>query len=312
MFRKFNTPTMAIIFVVLLAVVLIVIFLDNKQGTRTFKSEIANVDTATVNSILVYPQSDNKKEIKLMRTGVQWKAQNDKMNVEADISNVNSVLAMLGVLKPIRLAATSKDKWKEYNVDDSLGSRVVLMNNQNKLLDLIVGKFTFNQASRTGLTYVRLNEDENVYVVEGFISMTVNQQFNQWRNKTVIQGNKSDWTKIVFHYPADSGFVLSKTGEKWMLNDSLADSVKVDQYFNQIASATNSTFVDGFKNNGRQAEKILRIEGNNMPAPIVVNVYSDATHKYVLQSSLNTEGSFGDADSSLTQRIFKSKSNFLP
>ena len=56
----------------------------------------------------------------------------------------------------------------------------------------------------------------------------------------------------------------------------------------------------------------VRIEGNNMPAPIVVNAYAGKTPtQLILNSTLNDEANFTDENGYLAKKIYASKTKFL-
>lgn len=318
MLKKFNTKTLLVIFAILGVIVLITRFFDEKKGGRTFKDELAHVDTSLVNTILLFPGSGKQKEIKLSRTGDIWTVQSENISSEADTAYVRNLLSTFALVKPQRLAATDKSKWKEYNVDDSLGTRVKILSGEKVLLDMVVGKFSYNQMSRSGISYLRLTDDEDVYAVDGFIPMAVNQPFNEWRNKSIIKGNKEDWTKLSFSY-RDSSFVLRKENGKWGLSPESfvmqpaegassaqeIDSSKVDQYLNELSYLSNSGFMDNYSPLATPG-MWLTIEGNNMAAPITIKAFpADSANQYILNSSYNPNAWFSGTNGNLTGRIFK-------
>jgi len=52
--------------------------------------------------------------------------------------------------------------------------------------------------------------------VAGSLSMNVNRNIDSYRSHIVVEGNKTDWSKLEFTYPADSSFFLEKQSEgKW-------------------------------------------------------------------------------------------------
>ena len=324
MLKKLNTKKLLLIFVALILIVALTKIFDDKKGGRTFKEELVNIDTSLVNVILLYPSAEQHKEIKLTKSGEDyWTAQKENISSEADTNYVMNVLASFVLLKPQRLAATEESRWKDYNVDDSLGTRVKLLSGEKTLLDIVVGKFSYNQMSRSGISYVRLYDDEDVYAVDGFLPMTVNQQFNEWRNKNILKGNKSDWNKISFSYP-DSSFVLKMEDGRWTakvqwtferaggLEDSIAtDSAKIEQYLNELSSLSNSSFVDDYKPNSSPLIWIT-IEGNNMASPITIKAFpADSVNQFIINSSFNSAAYFSAGKGNLSERIFKGKQNFL-
>lgn len=330
MLKKLNTKTLVIIFTSLVVIIFITKIFDDKKGGRTFKEELVNIDTSFVNVVLVYPNSEQHKEIKLTKNVESWTVQRETISSEADTSYVRNLLGTFSLVKPQRLAATEESKWKEYNVDDSLGTRVKFLSGEKVLLDIVVGKFSFNNMTRSGISYLRLSGEEDVYAVDGFIPMAVNQPFNEWRNKSIFKGNKEDWTKISFSYPGSS-FILLKDNGKWELRPErfaaiaagvvaepvrsemeglIIDSNKVDQYLNELANLSSSSFVDNYSPSSSPA-MWLTIEGNNMAAPVTIKAFpSDSINQFIINSSFNTNAYFSAAKGNLTGRIFKKLPDF--
>ena len=217
MFKNLTTKTLVLIFIVLFLVIALVFMMDEKKGGRTIKEELVRIDTSSVTSISLFPQSDNHAEIKISKKGKKWVAQKEKLITEADNRSITGMLGTFALIKPQRLAANEKSQWKEYGVNDSLGTRVKFYSGKNLLADVVIGKFSFNNTTRSAISYIRLFKEEGTYAMDGYISMVVNQPFNQWRNKTVVKGEKNNFTEFSFKYPADSGFILTKENNKWKI-----------------------------------------------------------------------------------------------
>jgi hypothetical protein len=310
MLKKLNTKTLLIIFAALVAVALLTRIFDSREGARTFKEELVNVDTSLVSEILLYPRQEQHKEIKFTRGGNAWTVQKENISAEADTAYVRNLLGTFSLIKPQRLAATDESKWKDFNVDDSLGTRVKFLSGGKMLLDIVVGKFSYNNMTRSGISYLRLAGEDEVYAVDGFIPMAVNQPFNEWRNKVLLRGNKEDWAKISFSYP-DSSFTLRKENGKWMTEGGELDSNKVEQYLNDLSYLTNSAFADNYS---PPASPVmwLTFEGNNMASPVTLKAFpADSMNQYIIHSSYNPNAYFSAAKGNLTGRVFKKLTDFL-
>lgn len=310
MLNRLSFKTLIIILTLLIGAIILIYFLDKKTGERTFKKEIAQIDTSAVTAISVFPQSDNHKEVKLSKRGKVWKAERGNIIAEADNNSIQNLLINFSTLTAERLAAKDKSKWKNFSVDDSSGTRVKFFAGENVLLDIMVGRFSFNNVSRQGFSYIRLYDSDEVYAVEGFLPMDVNQPFNQWRNKIITKFDKNNLTKITFSYPSDSGFVLLKDGARWRIDTLSADSAKTDQFLNDIAYVSSTSFCDNFIETTPQMT--LVIEGSNMPAVTLKAFPSDTIKKFILHSSLNSQAYFEAGDEKIHERFFKARSNFIP
>ena len=310
MFKKLNTTTLIIILIVLGAIVLFNKFYKSKKEESTFNTEFVKIDTSSVKQILIYPKTEKGKEIKITKNGAHWDLQNDKVKTVADSNAVRSLLAQFADIKAVSLAGQDKSSWNDLQVADTSGSRIKFISNDNHTYDMVVGKFGYNPSARNGLTYIRHADEEAVYAIDGFLSFTVNQRIDAWRNKTFITGNKDNWTTLTFTYPSDSSFQLSKENNKWMVNGQPADSEKTAQYLNQLANMQNSGFAEGYTPTSTPIFT-LNISGNNQ-SPITVQAYpADSAQKYILNSSQNPDAYFSEAKSNLVGQVFKSRGEFV-
>lgn len=286
MFRKINNKLLISVFVVLLALVVIVELMDFRKGNRTFKSDLVEVNAEDVTSIELYPKAVAGKLIRLFRENDVWKVESDGKIYNADAQGASRMIMELNGVKPKSVAATSKERWSQFEVTDSLGTRVKLLSGNNVLADIVIGKFSFAQPN-TMTSYVRLTDDKEVYGVDGMLAMTFNRNLNSFRDKTVIKSNKTDWTKLSFSYPADSSFVLEKKDNKWMIGDMMADSAKVAQYFTRIANLTDGSFAN--EKPMIAPTHRLTIEGNNMMPKVEITGYYSDPDNFVLESNQNPD-----------------------
>jgi hypothetical protein len=228
-------------------------------------------------------------------------------------------------MKSERVAATEETKWKEYEVTDSTATRIMLYNDSKLLVDLYVGKFNYvqppqgqaqqnpyqQQSKGKMSTYVRPAGDKEVYVVEGFIKMSIQANVNTYRDKTLFASNKDDLTKIAFNYPNGERFILSKEGTKWFLNGQPTDSVLTAKYLSKLARVTSTNFIDDVMPMTSVPTHQVQIEGNNI-IPVEISAFpADSVNKFVITSSLNPDSKYSGAKSGLFERVFAKSSEFF-
>lgn len=305
MYRKINIKVLSVLFAVLLAVVVLIEFADLKKGARTFKADLVEVETENVTSIELYPKISGHELIRLFRENEEWKVETEGKTYNADQAVPGDLIAELNGLKTQSVVATSDDRWDQFEVTDSLGTRVKLFNQDKLLADVIIGKFTFSQP-RNMTSYVRLAEDDDVYGVEGMVGMSFNRDLKAFRNKTVIQSGSSDWTKLLFSYPADSSFVLEKVNEKWMVDDQPADSMSVVQFFNSITRLNEGRYADEVPSG--TPTHLLSIEGSK-EQPITVSGYYLDEENFIFESSMNAGTYFNNPE--LAEKVYPSKTRFI-
>lgn len=276
--------------------------------TRNFREILVELDTAQVTKISILPQA-SEQSLDLKRTGTDWEVTNGAINDEADYNVVQGMLTSLVGIKPKRLVAKSEDKWTQYEVNDSLGTRVQVYSGDNLMTDFVVGKFNFQQTTRSMSTFVRLTEEEDVYSVEGFLSSTFGQQFPNLRDKTFLKINKDDLTTLKFNYPADSSFALLKQSGTWSVNGAPADSVAVQTFLNGIQNITMRDFNDSF-NTDELASYQVTLEGNNMDA-VVIKGFGEP-ESLVLHSSVNDNAYFDQGTVDIFEKLFIAQNSLLP
>ncbi len=301
-----------IILVALIVIFGISKFYDNKKGESTMLTDLVDVDTSEITAIYFYPKEFDKKEIKLFKENNKWNLSYDDKVVAADENSINSILVQIDGLKPKRLVANSKDKWEKYEVTDSLGIVVKIESNGNLVSNLVIGKFDYNQNTRAGTSYVRLKDDKKVYLTDGFVSMAFNRSPDTYRNRSLINADSKDWTRISFNYPADSSFVLTKNNDSWIIDGVQVDSMATANYINSLSRLGGNGFVDEDLNTSiSQPDYTITIEGNNLN-PITLDAYNAAAlNDIVIVSSQNKDSKFSGNAGKIFERIFVGKQKFV-
>ncbi|MFC2085104.1 DUF4340 domain-containing protein [Bacteroidota bacterium] len=307
---KFSNKTLGILFAVLLIVFLIFYFTDTGKNERTFRDELVNIDTASVTEIKIYPKTTEYNEVRLFKVENNWKVQlsEDKI-VSAPLSKIQNILKQLIEIKPKRLAARGSGKWKEFEVD-STGTRIKVLEDGDETLDIVLGRFAFKQP-RSMTTFVRLFNDTDVYEVDGFLAASFNQDANSFRDNTVINSDYEKWSRLSFHYPADSSVQLVKMNDQWFANDEPTDSAKTVRYLRSIQRLTNSNFIEDFDKSliSNPLYKLV-IESEDSDPVEVSGFIRDSV--YVVYSTMNPESYFDGNKVGLGEKIFVGLKAFFP
>ncbi len=316
---KFNNKGLLIILAVLVVIFLVTRTITSKNREHSLNTELVGIDTARVDSISLYPASGNGGKILFEREGQEWIVKNETITTHADNDAVHNLLGTLLNIKTERLVARARDKWPDYHVNDSLGTRVVIREGNKTTLDMIVGRIEYQQPAggygaygnspSGGNTYVRLANQDEVYSVEGFLAMNINQDFNSWRNHRITHFHVSELSKITFDYPADSGFIALKTNAGWTIGGIRADSASMSLYLNSNASRYSYDFEDGFDTSS-PADYQVTFEGDNMN-PLNIKAYIQSGGDLVLHSSINQDAWFRSEPPGLFRDIFKSSSDLV-
>jgi len=302
-----NNKTLLIIFVALLAAWGLSQMNSGKRN-RSFKTDLIQIDTASVTTINLYPKSDAQKEITLSKENGIWVATQGTVTTKANQGAVHALLGNLNLIKTKRVAAKKQEKWKDYEVGESSGSRVKVFAGSQLLEDFIVGRFSFNQQTRSGLSFVRLTNENEVYAVDGFLSMTMSQGFSSYRMKDFLKLNTTDITSLALTNNDGSVQQFSALNGQWTKEGNPIDSTTMATYLSGIQNTFGNDFVDGLEEGtlSTQLFKTLTITGNNLTAPISVNCYRDINREkpYLMRSSQNKDAIFESGTDGIFEKVF--------
>ncbi len=310
MFNKLSTKTLVILFAGLLVLVAAFLFYDSQHGERSFRNELVNIDTAKVTSINIYPKNTDHKLIKIFKEGKYWKVDipNNKTAYVPD-QKVNELFSELLRIKPISVAALNKNKWKEYQVDDSSGTEVKIFEGGDNTLDLTIGKFAF-QRPKTMSSYVRVGDDDNVYKISGMPGFLFNQNVNYFRDGRVVNDNYSDWTKLNFTYPGDSSFVLVKKNKNWMIGSQDADSATTANFLRSVSQMSSQNFIDNFDQSLLSKAVYTLTINSSAKGGITISAFISPSDTLV-NSSTNPDAYFDGNKNNLLKNIFVGSKHFF-
>lgn len=308
MFNKISNKSLVIVFGALIIIAAIYIIVESNKGERTFKADIVSIDTLNVTAVSIYPRATNHREVRLFKEGKNWKVKLDN-NLTANVpaNKIKSLLDMLVQVKPKRVAAQDKSRWAEFKVDTA-GTRVEVFEGNDNTLDLIVGKFSFQQPRQMN-TFVRLNGEDEVYETEGFLDMALNQKPDYFRNNTLVNDDPANWKKLTFTYP-DSSFELVKNENQWTVNGIKTDSAKTANYLRTLSHLSSTSFADNPSGaESGHAKYTLTIESTSLGG-IVLSAFGDTTGT-IITSTENDGAYFNGKPNDLLQKLFIGKDHLL-
>lgn len=310
MFNKLSTKTLIILFAGLLIVVAAFLFNDAKHGERSFRKELVNIDTAKVTSINIYPKTNGHKLIKIFKEGNYWKIDIAK-NKTAYVPRlrINEIFREVLGIKPLSVAALNKNKWKEYQVDDSSGIEIKMYEGGDNTLDLTVGKFAFKRP-RSMFTYVRVGDDNNVYKVNGMPGFLFNHNANYFRDGRIIEDNYSNWTKLSFSYPGDSSFTVEKKNKNWMMGTRIADSANTVNFLRSLSQLNSQNFIDNFDQSALSKAAYTLTINSSAKGGITITSFISPSDTLV-NSSTNPDAYFDGSKNNLLKNIFVGKERFF-
>ena len=309
MLNNVSNKVLGMVFAGFLVIALIIIISDSGSNERTFRSELVDIDSSAVTQILIYPKTLSTNNVRLYKEDESWRVElADNKTAPVPQNKIDQILKQLMEVKPERLAGRGTEKWTEFEVDTS-ATRIEIYEGSDKTLDLVIGKFTFQQP-RTMKTFVRLAEDTDVYETNGFLSMTFNQDADYYRDQTLIQGKVDNWKTINFSYPADSSYQLSKVNDKWKLStgDEI-DSAKTAAELKSLSSIRGNEFIDIDKGILPLPQYKLTIIKDD-DSQIEVFGY-EIDDNVIINSSQNPESYFDGEKGDLFKKVFVGSKKFI-
>jgi hypothetical protein len=322
MFKKLDIKTLVVILIILAVVYAISEMAGGRD--RSFRNIIVEVDTADVESIYIRPANASSPIILNRTAAGAWEVSGQGNSYPADEGMVRNILSQFTLMKPERVAATTKEKWAEYELNDSLGTRVTLKGNREELADLMIGKFSYTQPPQTQAqqnpyqqprgkmtSFVRLTDETPVYAVDGFLKMAYQDKVDAYRNKSLVKVTPDDISTLHYTYP-DGTISLEKTNGHWLMNGQPADSAAMLKYLNKLARLNSNAFVDPSVVKTGSATYKLSLEGSNF-APVILEAFpvADTAMGYVITSSANPGAEFDGSNAQLFETIFVEEPVFL-
>lgn len=239
--KKISNTKLLGILVALCAIYFVVDFTGSKKKSKSLRTELVAIDTAKVSRILV--EAPNKSTVQLDKVKGEWELLLDNgKKVVASQSAVDNALYALLSIKPSRMATKSADKWKDYQVD-STGTRVKVYEGNENTLDLIIGRFGM-EGQRAYHTFVRLFEDQEVYVAKNFMGFSVSSDPSSYRDQVLARLRKDSVKSITFNYPMDSSYRLQKNDNVWQANGLPVDSAAMAGYLGGLSYISGKEFMD--------------------------------------------------------------------
>ncbi len=321
MLKNISSIKLFSILAILALIYLGIQYFGGKSRSSSFRSELVEIDTAKVSKMIIQSKGKN---IELIKESNSWKVSigNGKY-AEAQKSNIKSTLNSLLSIKPSRISTKDPEKWKDYQVD-STGTNVQVFEGEKITLDLVIGRFGFNQQAmqqqqqqmmmggrgmQQFFSYVRLNDENEVYVADNFMGMSINADASSYRNKKLLALDSESLTEIQFQYPGDSSFVLNKIDSIWNINGILPDSAAVEKYLSDIKFVNGSSFVDDIPSSALVTPTMSMNLKHNGKADVVIKAFQHPIHKWIINSSENPITYF--ADEELVNRLFIRKKTLI-
>lgn len=244
--KKIDPWKLAVILLSLLLVFVAIRKFRSPQLEGNLPATLAKIDTAEVTALVITPAKDLAQPVKIVKAG-GWKLMKGDQAFRLEQGAGPNTVRVLTNLKPERMVTKRKEKWNEFNVGDSTGTRVQVLAGNDVVADLVFGRSGFGQTATQSyggpaFTYVRLQDEEEVYAIGGFLDAQFNKTSDEWRDKSFMRLKKDSITRISFRYLGDSSFVLEKVLGKWVGPGAMVDSAEVKSFLGGMEYRNATTF----------------------------------------------------------------------
>jgi hypothetical protein len=172
----------------------------------------------------------------------------------------------------------------------------------------MIGRFGV-QGQRQFHTFVRLQNDDEVYAADNFMGISFPSEPNSFRNSRFLETEKDSIFQITFRYPADSSFILNKMDSIWFIGTAVADSTAVADYLSDLRFLSATEFVDDV-DPSTLINPVLLVEIQSKgKESTTVEAYGHPVYNYIYHSSFNPNAYF--SDEKINDRIFISMNGLL-
>jgi hypothetical protein len=305
---KLNKQLTAVLAGLILVYVLSVSFHFAGRESNT-RAVAFHTDTTGTTEIDLYPYHAGRQEIKLVRTPAGWQLSTGSLSVHPVPGSAEALLSALVNVPTARLVSRNRDRWDNYKVGDTTGTRVVVYKGKQPIADYLIGNGALAEGGpaaengRIGAStaYIRSNGHDEVYAADGYLESMVDKTFADWRDKSVLRLNTTDITGISFQ--GTPGYVLSKKDSTWWLSGGRVSTDSVNRYLGTVASYTLGHFADDFTASASPDRSIL-FGGASSPMA-TLQFWKRPDGSWVLNSSQNPTAYFAISDSALTHDLWR-------
>lgn len=294
---KLNNKKLVVLLLVLAILLVLVKVFRNPALESNEDNDLIKTDTAKITAIHIYPVSEGRREMKVIRNGNIWMIQHDGKVAVTEHAVVSNMLRYIVSIRAERMVSRKKEKRNEYHVGDTTGTHVIIYNGNEVQSDWWVGK------TENGAGYMRLDDKDGIYSIDSYLASTFTGSFNDWRDKTFIKATPDSLTMLTIQYPADSGFIAKKENGVWMIGREQADSLKMKNYLKQLRSQDLSVFVDSFTPPATADMTITAMKGATPAFTIKAWKKADRA-QWILHSTQNPEAYFSSESSTIIMDLF--------
>jgi hypothetical protein len=309
-----NNRKLLVVFGICLVLFLGAKWMSNGRAS-SFDDAFIKVDSAKVDRIKFISAGNRPDEFELKKSGEDWSAVKGDMSVPATGQAIESILGELSRLTAKRIVTKEPGHYNEYEITDSLASKVEVWEGKKMVADLEVGGFRFDQQTRSAFSFIKKAKHPEVYEVDGFLSMGLKARFDQFRDKKLVKASVEDLTLLEWTDAHQAKQAIQKDNGAWYYAGMEAvDSAAFQTYLTNLVGAQGSEFSELKSTSGLALLEQVKISGNNMTEPTVISAFTaqDTLKPFLIASSANPDAVFKSDSNGLYKKIFLDLRPFWP
>jgi hypothetical protein len=309
MSNNVRTRTLLIVVIALAAIWYIGDRYGMRAKVRTFRDVVMTLDTADITSFTIEARRRDRIPLAFEKHQGQWRLVADGDTIRVENTAVLDVLGPLGDMRVKRLVGTMDQVKDRYELTDSSCERLSLRFADGTTRHLRVGRSTFGPNGPW--SYVNVTGEKEVFAIEGKLSLATEMKVDDWRPRTIVNGDPANWTRVHFTF-YDNDYSFIRSGDTWNMDGMTVDTMRVRKYLGSLAVSKAHLFAKGVSVNGLPEVCRLEVTDTSRKVPIVVRVFATPAGRMILYSSLNPDNlMWFDAERELP-RMFRERNNWLP
>ncbi len=311
MWSNQSTRILLLVAVVLAALFAVSTFWGPRSKDRSFREVVMTMDTASVTGFSLFTTGEGGKELRFERSPTGWSVGRDSLIRMADPERVREFLGGHVYMRSKRLTGLIDLVRERYDLSDSLRETAVFRMVDGQERTVHYGRSTVASGNAGMWAAINLPGEDEVFAVEGTMSMLAEQPLDEWRPKWLVQGDPAHVQRLRFSYSMDTAFVVERVGSTWMVGTDTADMSKVDGYITPLVRARAQSFADTVNIAGLSPDYSLEVTFDDGRSPITVNVFTGYS-ALVATTTLNPGAKLRFDPMRELTRMFKTRGHFLP
>jgi len=232
---KRNTLILLGILILLVAGVFLVLQKPGELSTTEASGEVlVRYDSAAVDGIDIRSAGGR---VTLEKQGTNWML-TEPLRAIADVEVVTSTIGKGNAIILKGVVSSNPAKQTLFQVD-STGTSVKFLGKGVPLAAFRVGK----PGPAYTETYVRRENDNEVFLAEGMLGYLFARQARDWRDKTIFKTSLETVTSVQFRY-GDTTFTLDRPDSLWRVDGSPAADDQVRGFLGSLTNFLADDFVD--------------------------------------------------------------------